>query len=184
MSRSDELNNDPYPDGISKSPVLHPGSGTTAPKKTPAPLIPFPVSRPFAPVAGQEPPIVLRRLTSPHVLVMDGHLELLDVLGELFHQERYSVTLSSRLLDLDRIVELAPDVIIVEAVFEGSDAGCQLIHAMRVDERLRSVPIICCTTMRDLADILALDGHYALLKPFDLDDLLAAVVGTLEGASH
>ena len=69
-------------------------------------------------------------------------------------------------------------------MFDGSDAGCRLIHALRADERLRPVSIICCTTTRELADILALDGHYALLKPFDLDDLLAAVVGTLMGASH
>jgi CheY-like chemotaxis protein len=146
----------------------------------PAPLIPFPVSRPPASGAGKEFPVTLRRLTSPHVLVMDGHLDLLDVLGEFFHQERYSVTLSSRLLDLDRIMELAPDVIIVEAMFDGSDAGRQLIQALHGDERVRSIPVICCTTMRGLADALELDGQPTLLKPFDLDHLLTTVTEAYE----
>ena len=55
---------------------------------------------------------------------------------------------------------------------------------LRADERLRSVSIICCTTMRDMVDSLALDGHHALLKPFDLEDLLAAVAGTGNGTLH
>jgi chemosensory pili system protein ChpA (sensor histidine kinase/response regulator) len=181
MARSHELIKDPYHDGIPKPPILHSHAGAEIRDAaiSPPPVIPFPAGPAQAPE-----PVALRRLTSPHVLVMDSQLELLDVLGELFHQEGYSVTLASRPLPIETIVDIAPDVIVLEAMFDGADGGCRLIRELRADERVRAIPVICCTLTRDLADWLSLEGIPILLKPYDLDDLLHAVSGRVGQRHH
>jgi CheY-like chemotaxis protein len=120
-------------------------------------------------------PASRRRLPSPHLLVMDKYPEMLDVLGELFQDEGYPVTLSSRMLNADDIGALNPGVIIIDVDDHGSNDALALVSQLRTDIHLRAIPLICCTTSRTLSGSAGLDGLPTLLKPFDLDDLLQAV---------
>jgi CheY-like chemotaxis protein len=120
-------------------------------------------------------PASRRRLPSPHLLVMDTHPEMLDVLGQLFQDEGYLVTLSSRMLTTDDFGALNPGVIVIDVNDHGSSDAWKLIRQLRTDIQLRAIPLICCATSRTLSGSAGLDGLPTFLKPFDLDDLLQAV---------
>ncbi len=59
----------------------------------------------------------------PHVLVMNDTQEILDLLRELLEEEGYRVSTSLYVLDLTKIKTLAPDVIVLDVMFEGHDQG-------------------------------------------------------------
>ena len=118
---------------------------------------------------------MLRPLASPHILVMSAQLELLDILGQLFHEEGYSVTLSSRLLDAATILRIQPDLVVIDVPLDGVVLAEELMGGARAGGPERAPAFICCTSVPGTADMLRLRGVPTLLKPFDLDDLLAMI---------
>ena len=128
--------------------------------------------------------------TPAHVLVMDDTPVILELLQELLEDEGYRVTTCRDLLDLPQIRAVHPDVIVQDLRFAGvQEASSQLLTAARRDPALAHIPIILCTAaMRVVQDAVMAEQLRQLrvrvvLKPFDIDELLAVLAEALI-ASH
>jgi two-component system, OmpR family, response regulator VicR len=118
----------------------------------------------------------------PHILVINDTQEILDLMQELLEDEGYRVTTSLALLNLDRVRELAPDIIVQDLLFEGTqELGWKFLTLVRLDPELARVPLVLCTaavrTVNDpeMAEQLDRQGIRVVLKPFTIDDLLTTL---------
>lgn len=121
-------------------------------------------------------------ISRAHVLVVDDTQEILDVMRDLLEEEGYRVSISLETLDLTRIKALAPDVIVQDLLFAGTqETGWHFLTLSQLEPETARIPLILCTaateTVGDPAMAENLDrlGIRVLLKPFNLDDLLTAV---------
>ena len=117
-----------------------------------------------------------------HVLVVNDTQAILDVMRELLEDEGYRVSVSIETLDLSRIKALAPDVIVQDLLFAGTqESGWKFLTLARLEPELAHIPIILCTAATEvvgdpaMAENLNRLGVRVLLKPFNLDDLLTAI---------
>ncbi len=120
------------------------------------------------------------------VLVINDNQAMLDLLRDLLREAGYDVRTSLQTLHVDRIREIAPDIIVQDLVFGGEqDEGWQFLTMARLDPALSPIPMVLCTgavetvTNAVMAERLDRLGVRVLLKPFDLDELLAAVAESL-----
>ncbi len=125
-----------------------------------------------------------------HILVIDDTQEILDVIRELLEEEGYRVSVSVETLDLHRIKELVPDVIVQDLLFAGTqETGWKFLTLARLDPELAHIPLILCTaateTVNDaaMAENLNRLGVRVLLKPFHIEDLVNAIAEVLASQS-
>jgi CheY-like chemotaxis protein len=118
----------------------------------------------------------------PHVLVINDTQEIIDLMAELLEEEGYRVTTSLALLDIDKVKGLAPDIIVQDLLFEGTqELGWKFLTLVRLDPELARIPLILCTaavrTVNDpeMAEQLNRQGIRVVLKPFTIDDLLTTL---------
>jgi len=119
-------------------------------------------------------------LSKPHILVINDTQEVLEVLRELLEDEGYQVSLySAAIRDLQKIREIAPDLLILDHMMGDEEYGWQMIQKLRLDRALAELPVIVCTAaarmVEELEGHLIAKGIIVVLKPFDIDDLLNAV---------
>jgi CheY-like chemotaxis protein len=121
---------------------------------------------------------------------MDDTPVILELLQELLEDEGYRVTTSQDVLDLPQIRAMKPDMIMQDLRFAGvQEASGQLLTAARRDPELAHIPIILCTAAtREVQDEVMAEQLRRLrvrvvLKPFDIDELLAVLAEALI-ASH
>ena len=119
-----------------------------------------------------------------HILVINDTQEVLEVMRDLLEDEGYRVTLhSDAIRDIERIREIAPDMVILDHLMGDEEYGWQTIQKLRLDRDLAQLPIIVCTAAARM--VRELEGHLkakditVVLKPFDIDDLLNAVRAAL-----
>lgn len=120
----------------------------------------------------------------PHILVIDDTPEIRDLFQELLDEEGYRVTLLSAVPDdLAAVRRFAPDLLLLDYSFGGTGAGWRLIEAATRDPDLARLPIVLCTAaveaVRERAAELQAMGVAVVLKPFDLEELLAALAMAL-----
>lgn len=183
MSRHDQEPNESEMNPIIPFPTQWPASNVARPDGTieaPAALSGYNVHT--LNEAGMRPRTLFTnweaRSTSPcaaHVLIMDDNPEILDILGQLLGDEAYAVTLSPSPLSPGEIQQLEPDVIMLDAIFNRSTTGLELITTLRADVHTRDIPLICSTVLPHIAQDLFDAGYTTLLKPFELDDVLEAM---------
>ncbi len=120
--------------------------------------------------------------TPAHVLVMDDTPVILELLQELLEDEGYRVTTCQDLLDLPQIRAVQPDMIMQDLRFAGvQEASGQLLTAARLDPELAHIPIILCTAATRVVQDEVMAEHLrrlrvrVVLKPFDIDELLAVL---------
>ena len=118
----------------------------------------------------------------PHILVVNDTQEILDLLQELLEDEGYRVTTSLALLDLDKVKTLAPDVIVQDLLFEGTqELGWKFLTLVRLDPQLARIPLILCTAAvrtvnePEMAEQLNRQGIRVVLKPFTIESLLTTL---------
>jgi two-component system, OmpR family, response regulator VicR len=118
----------------------------------------------------------------PHILIINDTQEILDLMQELLEEEGYRVTTSLALLDLDKVKAIAPDVIVQDLLFEGTqELGWKFLTLVRLDPQLARVPLVLCTaavrTVNDpeMAAQLDRQGIRVVLKPFTIEDLLTTL---------
>jgi DNA-binding response OmpR family regulator len=116
----------------------------------------------------------------PHILVVNDTQEILDLFREILEDEGYQVSLySSTFNDVEEIVALAPDLVILDFMIGGESHGWQLLQKMKMSRKTAGIPVVVCTAALTLAR--ELEGHLRsknvglVLKPFDIDDLVAEV---------
>jgi two-component system phosphate regulon response regulator PhoB len=115
-----------------------------------------------------------------HVLILDEDAALLGLYADLLEGEGYRVTLLDHLpTDLGEIDRMAPDVIVVDYLFDGHAAGGPLLHALQARPATKHLPILVCTgaarTMQAQAALLHAAQVGVLLKPFAVEALLAGI---------
>lgn len=119
-----------------------------------------------------------------HLLVVNDTPAILQVFRDLFEDEGFRVTLD-RFSSFDsgtkyeEIKTLRPDVIILDFLIGGEPLGWQLLQLLRMDRETAKIPVVICTAaVRQVADM---ESHLltlrvqVVLKPFEIDDMIAAV---------
>ena len=122
--------------------------------------------------------------TGAHVLVIDDTPEIRDLFQEVLDDEGYRVTLAAEVPgDLGVIRALAPDLLLLDFSFSGTGAGWRLLHALKAEPEFAALPVVLCTAaheaVRDVEAELRAWGVRVVLKPFELDDLLATLADAL-----
>ncbi len=115
----------------------------------------------------------------PHILIINDTQEILDLMQELLEEEGYRVTSSLALLDINKVRALAPDIIVQDLLFEGTqELGWKFLTLARLDPVLARIPLVLCTaavrTVNDpeMAAQLDRQGIRVVLKPFTIEELL------------
>jgi CheY-like chemotaxis protein len=118
----------------------------------------------------------------PHILIVNDTQEILDLMAELLEDEGYRVTSSLALLDIDKVKKIAPDVIVQDLLFEGTqELGWKFLTLVRLDPVLARIPLVLCTaavrtvTNPEMAEQLDQKGIRVVLKPFTIEDLLTTL---------
>jgi DNA-binding response OmpR family regulator len=117
---------------------------------------------------------------SPHVLVVDDHA--LDRKLMIVHLEPqgYAIDTAADGVEAWALLNADPDrydVVLLDRTMPRMD-GMQLLGRMKVDERLRMLPVIMQTALalRDqILEGIRAGAYYYLTKPYDIDMLLSVV---------
>lgn len=115
-----------------------------------------------------------------HIMMVDSSQVFLEIIGELLEDERYGVTTSNYVPEIfTQIALLTPDLIIVDLAIT-ERAGWELLEKLELETLTRNIPVIVTSTNHLLLErALANKERYGfdnyLVKPFDLDALLAAI---------
>ena len=119
------------------------------------------------------------------ILVIEDNPHLLALYRDLFEDEGYEVVLQSTpQFDAATIIQIAPDVIILDLMFDGDLAGWATLQSLKQGSATASIPIIVCSGATKYVDVLesafTLLGVHVLIKPFDLEALLDLVSRLLQ----
>ena len=122
-----------------------------------------------------------------HILVVNDTQDILEIFRLLLESEGYIVTLSSfPLQKAADIVQLAPDLIILDVVFGEEKLGWQMLQMLKMQPATAPIPVIICTaaekSVREMEGYLVSKNVLVVYKPFELDDLLTAVTQALQTA--
>jgi DNA-binding response OmpR family regulator len=122
----------------------------------------------------------------PHVLALDDAQAMLDLLRDLLEEEGYRVSAARFLLGPDEVAEIAPDLIVVDLVFNEEPSGLDWLCRVRRDQRLKTIPVVVCTAADALARDLSVDRRcgevVVVAKPFDLDELVDQISAQLRAS--
>jgi DNA-binding response OmpR family regulator len=113
------------------------------------------------------------------VLLVEDDAGVQHLLRDLLESEGYRVLSSAFPLDPIDVSQLRPALVVLDLWFDGLASGWDWLESMRVTPGARDIPVLICTAdasvvtaqTHRLSDL----GANVLLKPFDLDDLLARV---------
>ena len=114
------------------------------------------------------------------VMVINDTREILELFEQILTEEGYRVSLHSyNTRELNEVKELMPDLVISDHLVTQEQSGWQFIQKLKMDRQTAKIPIIICTTNRKIVSetegYLAVKGISVVLKPFDIDELIAAV---------
>ncbi len=121
-----------------------------------------------------------QQMRRKHVFSVNGSSAFLDVVRTLLEDERYNITTTNFVpRTFEQIASLQPDLLIIDIVV-GIQSGWELLEALARDAETAAIPVIVCSTddrSLDEAERMAAMGSERryLLKPFDIEQLLALV---------
>ncbi|OPB00927.1 DNA-binding response regulator [Pseudomonas fluorescens] len=117
--------------------------------------------------------------SSPHIIVVDDHRDIRDLVGKYLGQHGYRISTAENSSSLRRLMDhSAPDLIILDVMMPGEDG-------LTVCRQLRSrtnIPIIFLTAMTEELDRiigLELGADDYMSKPFNPRELLARIKAVL-----
>jgi DNA-binding response OmpR family regulator len=119
------------------------------------------------------------------IVVLDDDPDILSVVQEALQNEGYEVHAALQRGNAPALVrERQPDLVIINLMVSDRQDGLALLEQMKRDATLRQIPVLVCsaaTTVLDQHETF-LNEHavHVIRKPFDLDELLAAVRQALE----
>jgi CheY-like chemotaxis protein len=114
-------------------------------------------------------------------LVVNDTQEILELFEEILGGMGYEAVLMSYApRELDRIREVAPDLIILDFLMGDRELlGWQLLQKLKMDRRLDAIPVIVCTAavkaVSEQQGYLTEQGVTIVLKPFNVDQLEEAI---------
>ena len=120
-----------------------------------------------------------------HLLIAEDDPAIRKLYQDLFAEEGYRVSLLDDLPQVAEVQCLAPDLLILD-FFDSGAGALELIRAVRSDTVTADLPVVVCSAslpeVREIGPELAALDVAIVLKPFDLEDLLAAVSARLPQA--
>ena len=118
-------------------------------------------------------------MEQPHLLVVDDHHEIRELLQRFFVQHNYRVTVAKDGKEMKRCLSFSKiDLIVLDLMLPGED-GLSLCRGLRASS---DIPIVMLTAMSDEMDkIIGLEmgADDYLAKPFNPRELLARVKAVL-----
>jgi DNA-binding response OmpR family regulator len=123
----------------------------------------------------------------PVILVVNDNQEILDRFRDLLAAEGYAVeTLAFSTKQIEAMVELRPQLIILDLTFDREYIGWQTLQKARMHRATEHIPVLVCTAelrkAQEMEGFLAERGVGVLIKPFDSAALIAQVKRLLAGA--
>lgn len=119
------------------------------------------------------------------VIAINDNPEFLELLQDFLSDEGYEViTLQHHQGAFEQVKASQPHIVICDLLFGGIPQGWALIDMLFLDPETRNIPIILCSAatkdIREAHPSLSSKGIVWLEKPFELDQLLAALdeIGT------
>jgi CheY-like chemotaxis protein len=115
-----------------------------------------------------------------HILAINGSVDFLNIVRELFQEEAYNVTTTNFVPNsFEQIQALQPDALIVD-VAVGQSAGWELLEQLHAAAATNDIPVLVLSTSPRLLeraqDQAARYGNHRYLdNPFDLDALLTNI---------
>ncbi len=115
-----------------------------------------------------------------HVFAINGSSEFLDFVRLLFEDEGYNVTTTNFVpRSFEQISALQPDALIVD-VMVGKQAGWDLLERLHAEVATIGIPVLVVSTdpallERAVEQADRYGAHRYLGKPFEMEDMLAAV---------
>jgi CheY-like chemotaxis protein len=124
-----------------------------------------------------------------HVHVIDDAPAILDLMRELLEEEGFQVsTRCGAPSDLSEIKALQPSLIILDCLRPGQATGWSLLQALKLDRDTCAIPIVLCTSaarrVKALECDLAAMNVAVVLKPFDIDELVAVISESLRSCAE
>jgi DNA-binding NtrC family response regulator len=122
------------------------------------------------------------------ILVIDDSQDLMDAFEEFLTEAGYCVSLQAAgHQDLAAVKRVRPDLIISDYVPTQGTYCWQFLQQLKRDREMVAIPLIICTTSSTLAwdhgDWLRANDVQVVAKPFDVEEILAAVaraIGTAD----
>jgi DNA-binding response OmpR family regulator len=124
-----------------------------------------------------------------HILVINDTQDVLDAIQMVLEDAGYTVTTRTEPTTTAADIEqIQPDLLILDMLFAGKNIGWELVQALRLHSATAQLPIIVCTAARrevtESESVLLGKGVTVVYKPFDIDDLVAAVEQALKAMAN
>ena len=116
-----------------------------------------------------------------HILIVNEEEELRDLMQTILQSKGgYKVSQGTyKPAMLPWIEELKPDLVISDVTFGEETFGFELVDKLKLNPATAHIPVILCSgaivALRERQTYLAEKNVGVLYKPFEVDDLLAAV---------
>jgi CheY-like chemotaxis protein len=123
---------------------------------------------------------------APLILVVDDDEALLQVYRDLFQDEGYRLAMRTYPApDLADLRRDRPDAILLDLLFGQEIAGWRFLERLKTDPSTAAIPVVVATADHRLVEQhqrrLAAWRCGVVLKPFDIDELTAAVGHVVPG---
>lgn len=104
-------------------------------------------------------------MEKPFVLIVEDERDIAALFRHVMDLAGYRTEVASNgKMALDRLAECLPDVVLLDLSLPGI-SGVNVLQRMRVDERLKEIPVVVVTAYSELAESLAVEPDLVMLKP-------------------
>lgn len=101
----------------------------------------------------------------PFVLIVEDERDIAALFRHVMDLAGYRTEIvANGKLALERLANVKPDVVLLDLSLPGV-SGVNVLQRMRIDERLKAVPVVVVTAYSELADNLAVEPDLVMLKP-------------------
>jgi DNA-binding response OmpR family regulator len=113
------------------------------------------------------------------ILLIEGDSTLGDTLRSAFEDEGYQVHLTAQAPSVDEVVDIHPDLVMLDIGRNETAAGWQFVQELKAAPRAADLPIVISSgdgaivSQQDVR--VRSEAAAILIKPFSLDDLLPVV---------
>jgi len=117
------------------------------------------------------------------IFVINDTIAILELFTALLEDEGYRVTTDGFTIEmvelLRRVKADRPDLLVLDFLSQDEGKGWQFLQMLRMGRETRDIPVVVCTAavklVEDLQPHLDAMGVGVVLKPFDIDHLLAEI---------
>ncbi len=104
-------------------------------------------------------------MDAPFILIVEDERDIAALFRHVMDLAGYRTEIASNgRVALERLGTCQPDVVLLDLSLPGI-SGVNVLQRMRVDERLKHIPVVVVTAYAELADNLAVEPDLVMLKP-------------------